>query len=123
MFNLFPDLLDYNFIVPVLFRIFLAYFLIKNSIVFFKSFISSHNYFVFFSSIIFLLSGAFTLSGFLIQHISIFFMVVLIFEPLFKRKQNYPFATLTPDFKFLLFITFLSMLFMGAGIFSFDLPL
>jgi len=113
MLNLLPELLTYEILVPLIFRLFLGFYLVTKSINHYKQ-----------SRKIFGLSE-FTIGGFLILGLFtqiaafIFFLGLLNFiytKRICQKKGLFNFYTL-------LLIVSLSLIFLGAGFWAIDLPL
>lgn len=124
MLSFFPDLYNYSSFVPVIMRLFLGFFFIK---------VAYQNYAVFkrglcnptviYWSIVSFVGGAFVLAGYLIQPTSFILALIMLFF-LFTKYQIEPVnQKLALDFHLLLIICLLSMIFLGPGFFSIDLPL
>lgn len=120
MLNTFPTLLYFGIIIPFIFRLILSYFYFKKA---YKELYlerknkkSKERYFAILESFL----ALFLLVGFYTQITSLILIVSTIFYILLKKGE---FEKYEKDFYLLLLIILISFLFLGAGIFAFDLPL
>jgi len=127
MLSLFPDLYIYSNIVPLIFRFILAYFFIK---------IAYHNYLflknthlgkkvvdILLWSIVPLVGGLFFVVGIFVQPVSLVFSLIILV--LINSNRPLKLGLGVPAFDFHLFVlaVLLSLVFLGPGILSIDLPL
>lgn len=124
MLSLYPDLYNYAGFVPVVFRLFLGYFLFKttfeNFILFRKS--GGGRGLILWSGIP-LIGGILLILGLFVQPTAL--ILAILFLVFMNLNQGVELAHLrrSNDFHLLLILTLLSMIFLGPGIWSIDLPL
>ncbi len=125
MLSLFPELLDWSWYVPLVFRLFLGAYLVGVGWMFTKRHAgvkgdNSASAFIG-GGILLVLLGLFFLFGIFVQALGAIGFVLSVVA-LFFRRGN-PEAAETPRFYLLIGIVSLSLVFLGPGPFSFDLPL
>ncbi len=124
MLSLYPDLYNYAGFVPVVFRLFLGYFLFKTA---FENFMISKRagggMGVILWSGIPLIGGILLVLGLLVQPTA--FILAILFIVFMNVNQGVELAHLrrSNDFHLLLILTLLSLIFLGPGIWAIDLPL
>ncbi|OGZ12994.1 MAG: hypothetical protein A3C93_03770 [Candidatus Lloydbacteria bacterium RIFCSPHIGHO2_02_FULL_54_17] len=125
MLSLLPELLDWGWYVPLIFRLFLGIYLIGAGWAFTKkqegpkdrnnvpAFIGG--------GVALILLGLFFIAGIFVQALGAIGLVLAITAFYFRRRDIH--AAETPQFYLLIGIVSFSLVFLGPGPFSFDLPL
>ena len=125
MLTLFPELLDWGFFVPFLFRIFLAYYILTSSVGHWKHVKKvaanekmSWTLLCFFE----LLLGLLYITGSYVQPIAAIGFVMAMLAVYLKRTHRSHFPQ-TNEFYMLIGLVSLSLIFLGPGAYAVDLPL
>ncbi len=119
MLSLFPTLLDWNWYVPLIFRLFLGYYFFNLGLHMAKKSDESAWKALGALSVI---SGILFVLGSFIQLLGVV-AAVSSFGLLYAKKNKVRFVHESPVFYVLLSLVSLSLLFLGAGPYAIDLPL
>lgn len=125
MLSLFPELLDWSWYVPFLFRLFLAVYLCSIGWAIMKRYAAGENRdeaiaFIGAGALLVILGFSFLL-GIFVQALGAIGFVLAVTALYFRRKH--PQAAESAKFYLLIGIVSLSLVFLGPGPYSFDLPL
>ncbi len=123
MLSLFPELLDWSWYVPFVFRVFLGFYLLSVGYKFAKSKNGSEDRpaWIIFGTLLIVLSISF-FAGVYTQLSGVITFAISLLALYFKYKKAL-FASETAKFYLLLGIVALSLVFLGSGPYAFDLPL
>ena len=127
MLSLFPDLLDWSFYVPFLFRVFLGIYILAAGYRFFKKSMSPTEKdedklsWGIFGALLVLLAGSLLIGLFIQVGGAITFAVSIL--ALYAKHRNIKDADESTAFYLLFALVGLSLIFLGPGPFAFDLPL
>lgn len=125
MLSLFPELLDWSFFVPFFFRLFLGGHLLMVGYRLLKKHQSKHDdevlaWWIF--CVLIMSVGLFLLLGVYTQVFGVIVFVLSLLAMYFKKRGSHD-ATESIAFYTLFGLLALSLLFLGAGPYAFDLPL
>ena len=126
MFSFFPELFDWSFYVPFVFRIILGLYLLDVSFIIVRSHLEKHRgmadwTYIFSGVLIALLAGCYFF-GIAAQIVGVIGFITAALS-LWLKYQKHPLLTETYWSYALFGILALSLLFLGPGPYSFDLPL
>jgi len=131
MLSIFPTLLSYNMAVPLIFRLiggFLFIYFGYSSIISFNRQTpdspkpNSEKIWLWALAVIEILGGILLIAGFLTQISSLVLSIILILSLTSKYKSSINTLTLSSGFLFMLLIVIASLLLLGPGFYSIDLP-
>jgi len=127
MLSLFPDLLDWSFYVPLLFRVFLGLYILGTGYRLFKKSMSPTEKdgdelsWGIFGTLLVLLAGSLIVGLFIQVAGAITFVVSIL--ACYAKYRNIKDADESTAFYLLFALVGLSLVFLGPGPFAFDLPL
>ncbi|MCK5285650.1 MAG: hypothetical protein KAJ58_00265 [Candidatus Pacebacteria bacterium] len=122
MLNTFPDLLTLSFIAPLILRIFLGIYLIKNGWKEISTYKNRNFSYIRLFKLLKVLGAFLLILGFLTQITSLFLMLIILFDISFKIKNN-KLEKKELDLYIIIFGVLLSLILSGAGFLAIDIPL
>jgi uncharacterized membrane protein YphA (DoxX/SURF4 family) len=126
MLSLFPDLLDWSWYVPFFFRVFLGIYCCSLGWMLAheqNAATTEHDHFAWLSMRTLLVSiGLLFVAGIAVQALGAIGFALALFALFLKWKRS-PYAKESATFYLLICLVSLSLIFLGAGPYAFDLPL